>query len=210
MVDPAHPEKSKILHLIEMGKESKTASTVQQKLRTAEYEAFAAWVKASCADADLVKAPKLKETELAKPAKPNEVIRHSRKDKLLESFENTVWAMRFRCASCHSPDGASNAKHVAEHGDRVTWLGRDAAGTLDSLMGGTLLNVADPEKSLLLRKGTNEVKHGGGVKFTKGDEGYKAYRRFLDDYAKVVLAKYKSADELPKPRRKPGSARRRG
>src|SRR5262249_3182774 len=53
--------------------------------------------------------------------------------------------------------------------------------------------------SMLLKKPLNEVKHGGGVKFRPGDLGYKAYRRFLDDYAKIVNDQYSTAAELPKP-----------
>jgi hypothetical protein len=41
------------------------------------------------------------------------------------------------------------------------------------------------------------VKHGGGVKFLVGDEGYKAVRSFLEDYAKVVNDQYESKKDLP-------------
>ena len=41
-----------------------------------------------------------------------------------------------------------------------------------------LIDVDNPEKSLLLRKPLNEVKHGGGKKFLPGDQGYKAFRGF--------------------------------
>ncbi len=203
LVDLDHPEQSKILHLIDMGKDAKKSTDIQQKNRTAEAEAFAAWVKASCADAELRNAPKLKAAELAKPAKPNEVIRHARTDRVLESFENTVWAMRFRCASCHTAEAV--AKRAKEKpldslpGD-MAWLRPTAAETLAYLTKSRLVDAKKPDQSLLLLKPLNdEVKHGGGVKFTKGDEGYKAYRRFLDDYAKVVTDKYATAEELPKP-----------
>ena len=68
LIDLDHPEKSKILHLIDMGGGDKKATDVQQKTRQAEHEAFAEWVKASCADADLRAAPKLPAADLAKPA----------------------------------------------------------------------------------------------------------------------------------------------
>src|SRR5262249_31090455 len=144
-------------------------------------------------------APKLKAEELAKPARPNEVIRHARKDQLLESFENSVWAMRFRCMSCHIEGSAENKKLVAENGERVAWFkagGPEA--TLKDLMESKLIDTKDPEKSLILRKPLGEVKHGGGIKFQMGDEGYKAFRRFVEDYAKIVNDKYATATELPK------------
>lgn len=199
LIDLDKPEKSRILALIEMGKEDKVASLIHQKNRTAEYEAFAAWVKACCADKALVASPKLKEADLAKPARPVEVIRHARKDHLLESFTNTVWAMRFRCMNCHT-EGAAKAKELAaEHGDRVVWFkagGPEA--TLKYLMDSKLIDTKEPAKSLLLLKPLNDVKHGGGVKFLPGDEGYKLYRGFLEDYAKIVNDQYASASELPK------------
>jgi hypothetical protein len=199
LVDLEQPDKSKILRLIAMGKDDKSATENQTKRRRDETEAFAAWIRASAADKELRDAPKLKVAELAKPAKPDAVIRHARKERLLATFEETVWAMRFRCFNCHSPDGPSNKKHVAEHGDRVTWMASDAAGTLTNLMSSSLMSLSNPERSPLLRKALGEGKHGGGVKFTVGDEGYKAYRRFLDDYAKVVTKGYATAADLPKP-----------
>ena len=199
LIDLEKPEKSRILGLIDMGKDEKGAALIHQKNRTAEYEAFAAWVVACCADKDLRSAPKLKVDDLAKPARPVEVIRHARKDQLLESFENTVWAMRFRCMSCHTEGTAENKKLVAEHSDRVAWF--KASGpeaTLKYLMESKLIDTKDPEKSLLLRKPLNDVKHGGGVKFLAGDQGYKAYRGFIEDFAKIVGDKYANAADVPK------------
>lgn len=199
LVDLDRPEKSRILALIEMGKGEKGAALIHEKNRAAEHEAFAAWVKACCANPELRNAPKLKAEELAKPARPNEVIRHARKDELLESFTNSVWAMRFRCMSCHVEGTAENKKHVAEHGPRVSWV--KAAGpeaTLKYLMESKLIDVKNPEKSLLLLKPLKEVEHGGGVKFIKGDQGYRAYRQFVEDYARIVGDRYEKAADLPK------------
>ena len=61
-----------------------------------EYEAFAGWIKASCADPKLRNASRLEGSEQASPGKPLEVIRQARKDRLLESFERNAWSMRFR------------------------------------------------------------------------------------------------------------------
>src|SRR5262249_55933799 len=125
------------------------------------------------------------------------VIRHARKDRLLASFEKNVWSLRFRCASCHAPGGAEYAKLTKEHGPRVGWLKADAAATMQHVMGGRLVDKKAPEKSLLLLKALNEVKHGGGQKMLRGDLGYQAYRRWLEDYADVVGGKYKKASDLP-------------
>jgi hypothetical protein len=198
LVDLDKPEKSRILALIEMGKGEKGTELIHEETRKKEYEAFAEWIKASAADPALRNAPKLDAEKLAGPARPNEVIRHARKDRLLESFENTVWAMRFRCMSCHIEGHPENQKKVAEFGERVAWIKKGGAeATLKYLMESKLLDTKEPAKSLLLLKPLNEVKHGGGVKFLVGDEGYKAVRGFLEDYAKVVNDQYESKKDLP-------------
>ena len=200
LIDLDRPERSKILALIKMGEDDKgKSSLVHQKTRKAELEALADWIKRSAADPQMRKLPKLAAEKQAKPARPNEVIRHARKDRLLESFTNNVWSMRFRCMNCHTEGNPQNDKLVKEHGERVAWF--KAAGpeaTLDYLRSSKLIDVKDPEKSLLLRKPLNEVKHGGGVKFVKGDQGYKAMRAFLEDYARIVNDKYAEAKDLPK------------
>jgi hypothetical protein len=201
LVDLDDPDNSKILHLIDMGKDDRSgAALIHQQARSAEYQAFAAWIKASAADQELRKAPKLKPEQLAKSTRPVEVIRHARKDRLLESFENNIWSMRFRCMSCHTEGTPQNQKLVREHGERVAWF--KAAGpeaTLDALLKAKLIDVKEPEKSLLLLKPLNAVKHGGGQKIQVGDQGYKAIRSFIEDYARIATEGYKRADELPKP-----------
>src|SRR5262249_52988613 len=115
-----------------------------------------------------------------------------------ESFTNNVWPMRFRCMNCHTEGNEANKKLVKEHGNRVAWF--KAAGpeaTLDYLRTSRLIDVDEPEKSLLLRKPLNEVKHGGGIKFAKGDQGYRAFRTFLEEYARIVKGGYPDAKSLP-------------
>jgi hypothetical protein len=193
------PEESKILKLINMKEGGdKGADLIHAKARQAEYEAFASWIKASCADPKLRDAPPLKLAERAEPPRPAEVIRHARKDRLLESFENSVWALRFRCMSCHTQGTPENDKLRKEHGDRVAWVKGDAAATMNYLIGSKLIDTKEPEKSLLLLKPLAEVKHGGGKKFLPGDQGYKAFRGWLEDYAKTVRDGYAAAADLPK------------
>ena len=42
-----------------------------------------------------------------------------------------------------------------------------------------LIDLDNPEKSLLLLKPLNEVKHGGGKKFIIGDLGYQSFRNWI-------------------------------
>src|SRR5262249_16814618 len=123
----------------------------------------------------------------------------ARTDQLLESFTNTIWAMRFRCMSCHIEGSAENKKLVQEHGGRVAWFKAEGPeATLAYLRQSRLIDTDAPEKSLLLLKPLNEGKHGGGKKFQLGDQGYKAFRAFLEDYARIVKDGYPDADSLPK------------
>ena len=199
LIDLDKPKKSKILALIEMGEGEKGAASIHQKARKAEYEAFADWVERSAADPKLRALPKLAADKQAKPKRPNEVIRHARKDRVLESFANNVWPMRFRCMGCHTEGTAENKKHVEEHGERVAWFKADGPeATLEYLRQSKLIDADAPEKSLLLRKPLNEAKHGGGLKFVKGDQGYRAFRAFIEDYARIVKDGYPDVQSLPK------------
>ena len=182
-----------------MGKEEKGTARVHAKAREAEYEAFADWIARGVADPKMRALPKLAAGKEAKPKRPVEVIRHARKDRVLESFTNNIWPMRFRCMNCHTEGETASKKLVEEHGERVAWF--KAAGpeaTLAYLRASKLLDVDAPEKSLLLRKPLGDVKHGGGKKFVVGDQGYTAFRAFLEDYSRVVKDGYPDADSLPK------------
>jgi hypothetical protein len=108
--------------------------------------------------------------------------------------------------SCHTEGNPQSDKLVKEHGPRVAWFKKEGPeATLDYLRASKLIDTSDVEKSLLLRKPLNEVKHGGGVKFVKGDQGYKAMRAFLEDYARIATDKYADAKDLPKTTEKTAS-----
>ena len=206
LIDLENPADSKILRLIAMGGgTNQGASLISAKVREDELSAFSDWIKACSKDPALRNAPKLTATELAKPARPNEVIRYGRMDRVLASFEENFWSQRFRCMGCHSASGSENTKLVAEHGEDVTWMKETAEATLKYLAGTDNLNVEKPERSRLLLKPLNEVKHGGGQKMLPGDMTYKAFRTFLEDYANTVKDRYASAAELPKPKTGPAT-----
>ena len=205
LIDLDNPADSKILRLIAMGGgTNQGAALISAKVRDAEYTAFADWIKASARDPKLRSATKLAAVEVAKPSRPVEVIRHARTDRLLASFEEHIWSQRFRCSGCHSPKGSENAKLVEKHGEQVSWMKDTADATMRYLLGSENINVNKPERSRLLLKPLNEIKHGGGQKMLPGDMTYKAFRAWLDDYAKTVTDGYASIAELPKP--KPGPA----
>lgn len=198
LIDLGKPEESKILKLINRGADDpKAAGLISAKRQKAEYEAFAAWIKACAADPALKDAPKPEKVP-ALATKPVEVVRHARKDRMLESFETNVWSLRFRCMNCHTEGTPQNDKLVKENGPRVAWFKKGGPeATMEYLLSSKLLDLENPEKSLLLTKPLGEVKHGGGIKIVVGDQGYKAIRAWVEDVAAMKTGKYAKAADLP-------------
>jgi len=195
LIDLDRPGDSKILKLINRGANDK--NLIPAKTRQAEYDAFAAWIKACAADPALKNAPK-PEKSPALATKPTEIVRHARRDQMLESFESNVWALRFRCMNCHTEGTQQNDKLVKENGGQVAWFKKDGpAATMDYLLASKLINRNEPEKSLLLTKPLGIVKHGGGIKFVQGDQGYKAMRAWIEDVVAIKKGEYAKAADLP-------------
>jgi hypothetical protein len=147
LIDVKNPAKSKLLQFIDRKPEK--PSLVTEKIRTEESAAFRAWIEAAVKDPTLAAA---KTTDPAiGPQLPAEVIRHARQDHVLQSFLDNVWAEAGRCAACHSPD--RNAKQVQKHGEHISWIKlRDPQATLAHLLENELIDLKEPEKSLLLLK----------------------------------------------------------
>jgi len=192
LIDVNRPDKSKLLAFI--ARKPEKPSLVTDKIRQQELEAFRSWITAA------VKEPRLLAAHGATgkigPQLPDEVIRHARKDRVLASFVDNVWAEVGRCAACHSPD--RNQQQVKKHGEHISWIKLgDPAATLAYLREAELIDVGQPEKSLLLLKPLNQVKHGGGQKMAFGDRTYKQFRQFIDDLAATEHGKYTAAGQLP-------------
>jgi hypothetical protein len=105
LIDLDQPNKSKILGLIRMGEKDldQGARLIHEKMRQAEYDAFATWIGACCEDPRLRNLPPLASIEQARPAVPDAVIRHARKSRLVDSFARNIWSQRLRCSPCHTP-----------------------------------------------------------------------------------------------------------
>lgn len=175
LVDLEHPEESKILDLIAMGEQDpdSMARRIHKKNREMEYEAFATWIAACCIDPEL-RAAKAKDSDKAAgPTKPPAVIRHSRKDRILDSFVRNVWSQRMRCFPCHTPAELNpenpmhekpiqrHADFVAKYGQRMNIFKESPRKTLQALLASSskahknalpLINFVEPAKSLLLLK----------------------------------------------------------
>jgi hypothetical protein len=194
LIDTAKPNGSKLLRFI--ARRPDKPSLVTDKVRQQEYDAFRAWITAAVEDPALAAA---KTSDRGIGAKlPDDVIRHARRDRVLASFIDNIWSEAGRCAACHSPD--RNQQQVKKHGEHISWIKLgDPQATLDYLREYELIDLASPEKSLLLLKPLNQIEHGGGQKMAMGDRTYKQFRAFLEDYAAVAHGKYMRATDLPAP-----------
>lgn len=191
LIDVEKPLDSKILKFIQ--RQPNKPNLITKKVRQQEYKAFRAWILAALKEPELLAA---KSNTLAGPQLSDDVIRHARKDRVLTSFIENIWSEVGRCAACHSPD--RNQKQVRRHGKEMSWIILNSpVKTMQYMIDQKLINVNQPEKSLLITKPTMQVKHGGGKKMMVGDQAYKQFRRFLDDYSAVINKKYQSADDLP-------------
>ncbi|MBA4018696.1 MAG: hypothetical protein C0483_16135 [Pirellula sp.] len=194
LIDVVQPDKSKLLQFIARKPEREDPALA--RVRTEELAAFQGWIAAAASNpALLASSPTAQSigTEL-----PLEVIRHARRDHVLNAFIENVWVEMERCVNCHSPE--RNERFRKEHGEQVSWITpRDPAATLKFLADQGLIDVDAPEKSLLLSKPLGIVEHAGHVKFAVGSRTDRQFRSFLNDYAAAVQGKYRKASELPKP-----------
>jgi hypothetical protein len=198
LIDVKRPENSHLLRLIRMSNPKTPLLT--QKARETEYAAFRDWIEAAAKDPALASAPRQKAAKRPGPKVANAVIRHTRKDQVLASFERNVWLQEGRCMNCHREGAPENAENVKKFGRRVAWfVANDPEETMRRILAQRLVNVQTPKQSLLLLKPLNKVPHGGGVKLLYGDTGYKMFRAWIEDYAKSVQGKYRSAKDLPAP-----------
>ena len=238
LIDPARPLDSKILQLISMGDSDPDglARRVHAKNRKAEYEAFSRWIVACCEDRELLAVDVTSVQRDARPVHSDEVIRHTRKDRVLDSFVRNVWSQRMRCFPCHTPEELddSNPQHqkpierhrgfVKAYGTRMNIFKASPSETLRSLTASSgkrhadrspLINIQEPAMSLLLQKPIAKlppkdadgnfdkpssrvpVSHMGGIKMHEGDQSYKAWLHWLQDYAASVSGEYESVSELP-------------
>ena len=184
LVDLDTPERSKILTLIKMGNKDldKGARLIHEKTRQAEYDAFAAWIKACSSDPKMRSLAKLSAAERARPPKPDEVIRHARKSRVVDSFVRSVWSQRMRCFPCHTPHeiDATNPKHQAatktltkfkqEYGEelfkRLSIFRETPEATMQYLIDKSretpegqipLINLDNPRRSLMVMKPTSKL-----------------------------------------------------
>lgn len=179
LINVTRPDKSKILTLIRMGEDDRDplARRIHEKTRQAELDAFASWIQACCKDTVLVQRPPLSAQALARPDASEPVIRHARKDRVLDSFIRNVWSQRMRCFPCHTPYeiDQSNPQHaklqqrhrdfVRNYGARMNLFKQSPKQTMRHLLAGNkhtskalpMINLDRPRESLFVLKPTSKV-----------------------------------------------------
>lgn len=208
LIDVDKPEESRILRMISMGEKEKVATLIQENVRRREYDAFAEWIKASSADRKLRNAPPLHAAEVALLKDP--AAEEKNLTQVEKVFGKTVWAERNRCANCHVANGKNTAKLVKENGERMVWIKDSPKETMDYLIEAKLVDAARPERSLLLLKPLNQVKHGGGQKMKVGDDCYRSFVTWLKEYSasRRAEAKPEPKGSDKKPETPPAAARK--
>lgn len=190
-IDVDKPEKSKLLEFI--AKKPERSNDLMEQVRKSELDAIREWIQASVRDPDSLNTPlpKLNDLKL-----DEELIRHSRKDHVLGRFIDSVWSQFERCANCHSPD--RNAKQVAKSGEQMSWIVPNSPEeTLQLLERRQLINIENPEASLLRTKGLGLDEHGGGIKFPGDGQTDREWSRFLEDYSAIKKDRYRKSSEIP-------------
>ena len=200
LINMNEPDKSKLLQFIHRTPEKRTP--IGKEVRKQEYEAFRAWIRAAVKDPKLA-AAKTANDQLGQTV-PVEVVRHTRKSRVLQSFTENLWSEMGRCVNCHSPE--LNRQKIGRNGftkedvDAISWVvPRDPAATLEKLVETGNIDLDDPEESQVLTKPAGLEEHGGGPKFAVGSRTDKNFRRFLNDYASIINGKYNDATQLPEP-----------
>ncbi len=89
-------------------------------------------------------------------------------------------------SGCNS--GSCHGKAEGKNGFRLSLFGFDAAADHEALTRqgrGRRINLAAAEASLLLRKGTGMIPHGGGQAVAAGSFGYRRMLRWIEEGAKL-------------------------
>jgi hypothetical protein len=95
------------------------------------------------------------------------------------SFRNQVLPLMTK-AACNS--GACHGATAGKGGFKLTLRGYDPAAdhaALTRQAWGRRIALADPARSLALRKATMAVAHGGGVRFTRGSPDYRIFAAWI-------------------------------
>lgn len=196
LVDVASPEDSRILGWILRA--SPQSQLITSDVIQAEHDGFLEWIQAnaacptacagvSCGSPDQGPTCDNGLNEPVPALPDGEDTRGCSDVELEQAFYDDVYTSRGRCFPCHFDTELMADKEAPRWISAVGNCQTGAAVTLKRVLGLGLIDTANPENSLLLRKPLSDtgggVKHGGGAKFTAGDGSYASFLRFIQHYA---------------------------
>jgi hypothetical protein len=195
LVDVQAPESSKILAWIERA--SPDSDLITPQVIEAEHDAFRDWIDAnaacpsacegvkcgSIADGPSCPTPKRDPLDLT----AGEDTRGCSDVDLEQAFYDDVYTWRSRCASCHSDTQLKADKNAPRWISEVGNCQTGSAVTLKRVLSLGLIDLEQPDQSLILLKPLTErnggVKHGGDEKFADmTDLAYQSFLRFIVHY----------------------------
>jgi hypothetical protein len=138
------------------------------------------------------------------PSLPDEVIRHTRLDQVIQSFTEHIWSEMGRCVNCHSPERnrtmVGRDGHAQDEVDAISSIvPRNPAATLRKLFDTGNIDLNDPTAIVVLTKPVGRKVHRPSPKFALGRNTDKNFRHFLINYAAVVKGDYRKTNHLPVP-----------
>jgi hypothetical protein len=195
LVDIASPEQSKILGWILRA--SPDSELITDSVIRAEHDGFLEWIQANvqCPDAcrgvtcgEPADGPTCDEGTTDTPQLPQGDDERGCSDEDLEqAFFDDVYAWRGRCYPCHFDTERDGAEDAPRWLSLVGNCQTGSAVSLKRVLTLGIIDVSEPEQSLLLQKPLGPsgggVEHGGGTKFTTADETYLSFSRFVRHYA---------------------------
>src|SRR6478735_8955058 len=81
-------------------------------------------------------------------------------------------------------NGSCHGRAIGQNGFKLSLFGFDPEYDFAAIVHeghGRRISPASPADSLLLRKATAQVAHGGGVRFTADSDAYKLLRRWIEE-----------------------------
>lgn len=200
LVDVESPKDSKILGWILRA--SPDSALITDEVIRAEHDGFLEWIEAnaSCPNAcagvtcgEPGDGPTCDNDAHAPPEIPGGDDERGCSDRELEqAFYDDVYAWRGRCYPCHFDTELNATKDAPRWLSLVGNCETGSAVSFKRALGLGIINVSDPEESLLLQKPLDEVgggvKHDGGAKFTPTDDAYRSFLRFVRHFSECRAA----------------------
>ena len=194
LVDTKTPEASELIAMVDKGKP--LSDLITPEVLAKERQGLIDWIIWSdkcheevCGD---IEKPCGIDTG-TKPPMTLPMLGQCSEDDLLAVFQARVWSWRDRCSSCHAPVGgpAEGNKPNPEAGPLFMRRTQEVDGpiyTMYQIIGTDLINLKQPEASLLLTKplkvSAGGVPHGGHDKFqSKSDKNYQNGLAWIKHYA---------------------------